>query len=159
MNPVHVHLMVNHVPVLGAFMACALLGFALLRDHEPYKKLAYVILAIVGLSAPIVAFSGEKAEERIETLAAIPDPAIHAHEEAGEAVEIASGVLGFLAFLQLCSYLFPNMARARGRTAVLLLLGAAASFAWAAYTANLGGKIRHAEELRMEGGGPPAVKD
>ena len=158
MNPIHIHLMLNHVPVLGAFLACALLAYALIRDHEPYKKLAYVILAVVGLAAPIVAVSGEKAAEGIESLAVVPDPAVHAHEEAGEGAEIALVALGILAFLQLCSYLFPNLHRLRGRTAPLLLLGAAAAFAWSAYTANLGGKIRHGEELRTGGavGGAPA---
>lgn len=147
MNPIHAHLMLNHAPLFGSAAACALLAYALMRDHDAYKRLAYLIMVLAGLTGPIVAFSGDEAAERIESLSVYPDKVIHAHEEAGEAAAVALGLMGVLAFLQSATYMFPNLARLRNRTALLLLLVGAAVFAWTAYTANLGGKIRHGEEL------------
>lgn len=147
MNPIHIHLILNHAPLFGSAAACALLAYALLRDHDAYKRLAYVIMVLAGLVGPLVSFSGDEAAERIEALSVNPDKAIHAHEEAGEAAVVGLGLMGVLAFLQLATYMFPNLARLRKRTALPVLLVSAGVFAWTAYTANLGGKIRHGEEL------------
>lgn len=111
MNPIHAHLILNHAPLFASAAACALLAYALMRDHDDYKRLAYLILVLAGLVGPLVALSGDKAAERIESLAIIPDQAIHAHEEAGEAAVAALGLVGVLAFLQLATYLFPNLTR------------------------------------------------
>lgn len=147
MNAVHIHLFLNHLPVMGTAFACMLLGFAMFKEMENFKKLAYVILVFCALATPPVFLSGEGAEEKVEHLQGVSEKAIHEHEEAGETALAAMIALGFLSLGQLGLYLFPNMARLRKRTALVVLIGSGLAFAWLAWTANLGGLIRHGEEL------------
>ena len=149
MTPVHIHLMLNHLPIFFSALAFLLLGFSLLRQQESYKKLAYVILVLAGLTTPIVFLSGERSEKKVEDIAAVSHPTIHAHEEAGEGALSIMLALGAAAGLQLCLYLFPNAARVREKTTFALLIGSALAFGWAAWTAELGGRIRHSEELGL----------
>ncbi|MEO6096040.1 MAG: hypothetical protein ABIW76_10235 [Fibrobacteria bacterium] len=147
MTPVHIHLMLNHLPVFASAIALLLLGYALAREHESYKKLAYVILIAAGLATPMVFLSGERSEEKVEDIAGVSKHALHEHEEAGEAALAVMLTLGAAALLQLLLYAFPNLARLRGKTAFAILLGSALALGWAAWTAKLGGQIRHAEEM------------
>lgn len=147
MNAAHFHLLFNHLPVFACATAALLLAFALLKGSEPYKKLAYVLLMAAGISAPAVFFSGDRAEERVEGMPGVSRSALHEHEEAGEAAMAAMLVLGVLATGQLALYAFPNAGRIRERISLVILAGSLASFGWSAWTANLGGKIRHASEL------------
>jgi hypothetical protein len=147
MNPVHFHLLLNHLPVMGTAFACVLLGFAMLKEMESFKKLAYVILVFSALATPPVFLSGEGAEEKVEHMQGISESAIHDHEEAGEAALAAMIALGVLSLGQLGLYAFPNLTRLRGKTAFAILIASGLAFAWLAWTANLGGLIRHGEEL------------
>lgn len=153
MNSVHVHLLLNHMPVMGTAFACVLLGFAMFKEMESFKKLAYIILVFSALATPPVFLSGEGAEEKVEHLQGVSESVIHEHEEAGEAALAAMIALGFLSLGQLGLYLFPNLARLRKRTAFVILIASGLAFAWLAWTANLGGLIRHGEEL----GGPGSI--
>ena len=147
MTPVHVHLMLNHLPLFATLIAFLLLAFALFRDVEAYKKLAYVILILAGLATPVVFFSGEKSEDSVERIAGVSESAIEEHEEAGEMALAGMCAAGVLAFLQLSLYLFPNFARIRSKTVFLILAAAAIAFGLVAHAANEGGKIRHGHEL------------
>jgi glucan phosphoethanolaminetransferase (alkaline phosphatase superfamily) len=147
MTPVHIHLMLNHLPLFATVLAILLLAFALFRDVEAYKKLAYVILLSAALVTPVVFFSGGKSEDRVEHIPGIFENAIEEHEESGEGALVAMSVVGVLAFLQLCLYLFPDFARLRRKTAFLVLAASAIAFGLVAHAANEGGKIRHGREL------------
>jgi hypothetical protein len=149
MNAAHIHLLFNHLPVFACAAAAMLLAYALIKDSEPYRKLSYVLLVIAGLSAPAVSFSGQRAEERVEGIPGVYRSDLHEHEEAGEAATAAMLALGALAIGNLALYAFPNTGRIRGRIALLILVGSLSAFAWSAWTANLGGKIRHTPELGL----------
>lgn len=147
MTPVHIHLMLNHLPLFATLFAILLLAYALFRDVEPYRKLSYVILVLAGLATPVVFFSGGKSEDKVEHIAGVSESAIEEHEEAGESALAAMSVVGVLAFLQLCLYLFPNLSRFRSKSALLILAVSAIAFGLVAHAANEGGKIRHGHEL------------
>lgn len=157
MNPIHAHLMLNHIPVLGTAFAAALLAYAMLRGQESFKRLAYACMIIFAALAPFVFLSGRTAEHRIERLAIVPDKAVHAHEEAGEGAFAAVEILGLAALAQMILYMFPAAARLRGRTAYAVMLGALVTFAMLAWAADLGGKIRHGQELGSDGAAPFSV--
>ena len=147
MNPAQIHLMLNHAPVFGAGAGCVLLAYALLRGNAAYQRLAYVVLLLAALTAPVVFFSGHEAEEQIEGLIGVAKSRIHAHEEAGEGAAIGMGILGLLAAAQLVLGTLPNMARLRAKGAYVVLVGALAVWGWSAYASHLGGLIRHGAEL------------
>lgn len=151
MNWAHVHLMLNHIPVLGATFGLALLAWALLRRNEALERVALGTFAVVALAAIPVYLTGGPAEGVVERLAGTAEPAIEAHEAAALVAVIAIGALGVFALTTL--WLFRNRALPRPLAGAALVF-ALATAGWMAQTANLGGRIRHAE-LRAQEGTPP----
>jgi hypothetical protein len=147
MNPVHIHLITNHLPVTGTLFATLILAYALISAKEEIQKLALAVLVVLAIVTPLVFFSGEKAEGRVELIAGIQEGDLEKHEEAGEAAFALMEGLGVLAFFQLALFAFPNTAGLRRKSIRLILLIAALVTGWMFYTANTGGRIRHGEEM------------
>lgn len=142
MNWAHVHLMLNHLPVLGTIFGLLLLGWAALRRSEMLQRAALATFVLTGLAAIPVFLTGEPAEKVVEHLAGTAEQAIEAHEEAALVALIAVEALGALALTTLVLF------RKRGVPRPLVgaaLVCALATAGWMAQTANLGGRIRHAE--------------
>jgi uncharacterized membrane protein len=141
MNWPHIHLMLNHVPVLGTVFGLALLAWGSWRGNVTLQRAALVTFALAALVALPVYFTGEPAQDAVERLAGVTDSAIEAHEEAALVSLIAVGILGVLglAGLVLSRSRF-NATIVRGALGVAVLT--AGLMAW---TANLGGRIRHSE--------------
>jgi uncharacterized membrane protein len=97
MNPAHLHLLVNHLPIFGTLFALFLSGGALLLST--FRRglfLGAVALAVIGGIGGFVAENtGEGAEEIAEELPGVTEALIHSHEEAGE----TAAALGALAML------------------------------------------------------------
>lgn len=142
LNAAHVHLLLNHVPILGAVAAAALLTLALFVRREVLTKAALWTLTVAGIVAVPVYLSGEEAEEIAEDLG-VAHSVIESHEEAALVTVIALGSLGLLAlgFLWWSSrqYEVP-----RWVTGLMWILAAGGAFL-AGRTAYLGGQIRHTE--------------
>lgn len=153
MNWAHIHLVLNHAPVLGTVFGLVLFAYALARRDEGLKRIGLGVFVIVALVALPVFFTGEPAEGVVEGTAGISEPLIEAHESAALFALIGVELLGAVA---LAGLLFTR-GRARplsaplARATVLVSLIAAALMA---RTANLGGKIHHTE-IRA-GAVPPA---
>ena len=145
MTAAHIHLALNHVPVVGIWFGILALLLALRRGSGELKRFALVVFAVVGLASVPAYFSGQEAEEIVETLPGVEHDRIEEHEESGRIAAIAAGVLGLLAVALLWSFRSPRSLPgwAVGTTLVLSLVVAAAL----ARTALLGGEIRH-EEIR-----------
>jgi uncharacterized membrane protein len=142
MNWAHLHLMLNHLPVLGTVFGLALLAWALLRRNETMQRAALGTFILAALTAIPVYLTGEPSEEMVEHLAGTAEQAIEAHEEAAVVALIAVEALGAMALAALLLF--------RKRVMPRPMVGAALVFAlvtagWMAQTANLGGRIRHAE--------------
>jgi uncharacterized membrane protein len=139
-SPVHLHLLLNHVPVIGLIGALLflLIGYLMKNDVVIRVALAFVVgVALVTIPAFV---TGEPAEEVVEAL--VPtEAAIEAHEEAALPALILIEVAGSLALLAL---FLRASTRQRGFVLGVLILGVF-GFLLAARTANLGGKIRHSE--------------
>jgi len=147
MSAAHLHLMLNHIPLLGLIFGAALLAYGLWRGTDDVQKASLGLLAVAGLSAIAVYLTGEPAEEIVEGLAGVSHDAIEAHEEWGWYALISGIATGGFAL----GTLFLGWLRERlGRGAVVLtLVLALLSSGLIGYTANLGGKISH-PELRGE---------
>lgn len=142
MNWPHIHLMLNHVPVLGAVFGLALLAYGMWRRNESLQRAALWTFVIAALVAIPVYLTGEPAEDAVEHLAGTAESAIEAHEEAALLSLIAMELLGALALaaLVLARTRFTPTLVVRGALAVAIFT--AGLMAW---TANLGGRIRHSE--------------
>jgi uncharacterized membrane protein len=154
MNWAHIHLLLNHIPVLGTVFGLALLGYALARRNDALKKAALDAFVAVALLALPAYFTGEPAEEVVESAAGISKGAIDAHEDAALISLIGVEVLGVVALIGLVVASRGRPVAAKTTGAVLVVsLAAAGLMAW---TANLGGQIHH-EEIRA--GAPPPVAE
>lgn len=145
MNPAHLHLMFNHIPVVGVPLVAILLAYALLRRSRDIYRVALGAAVIVAALTYPVFLTGEPAEDRIEDATWARESLIHQHEERAEAALIAVLVTGAFAGFALW--------RSRGERGPsrglggLTLAGLALSAGLLGWTALLGGPIRH-EEIR-----------
>ena len=143
MNEAHLHLLVNHLPVIGTLFSIALLAWALIRRSPELTRVAlgfFVLAAITGLVAYL---TGEPAEHLVEEMAGISEPALEEHEETALLATILLGAYGVFALGALV-YFRGRRALSRGFATIALLLSLV-PMGMMAYTAYLGGEVRHPE--------------
>lgn len=140
--PAHLHLILNHVPVLGVVFGITLLVAALVRRNQVLGQAALVTFVVCAVTAAIVFFTGEPAEKIVEHLPGVASAAIERHEEAAKVALAAMVLLGTMSLAGLL--LFRTRPSIRGFDVGILIL-ALGCFATIAWTAALGGQIRHTE--------------
>ncbi len=99
MNATHLHLLLNHIPILGCFFGLGLLiaGAVSHNGGMWFTRAALVFFVIVGVSAVPANLTGEPAEHAVLKLPGVTRDAIHEHEEAAEVALIAASLLGAVA--------------------------------------------------------------
>jgi drug/metabolite transporter (DMT)-like permease len=142
MNIVHLHLFLNHIPVVGSLVAVVLFAAAFFLKETVSTKFALAFTAVIAAVAIVVYLTGGAAEDAVEKLAGVTERAIDRHEEAAEVTTIAMGVLGSLCAL---AFVMVRSMRAPRWLALAGLAGSLAVSGLMAWTANLGGQIRHTE--------------
>lgn len=157
MNAAHLHLLLTHVPVLGAVFGTLLLAYGLWRRQEVLQKASLGVFVLSGLAALAVYLTGEGAEEAVEALGGIPHAVIEAHEEAAVFALVAALILGGLSLGSLL------LARYRDRlarwTVILALAMGVITSGVMGWTANLGGRINHPEIRNDATTAPPPASD
>ena len=143
MNLAHLHLMLNHIPLVGIGFTTLLLILAMLRRSNELINIALVFVVVVALWAIPVYLTGEPAEEIVEDLPGVSEQLIEEHEEQAEIAFIFVEVTGALALISLIVRLYSD--KFGHRLALLTLLVLIISGGLMAWTANLGGEIRHPE--------------
>ena len=139
----HIHLLLNHVAILGAIFSFILLLAGSVFGQVVLRKSALFGLVFSAIVAVPVFLTGEPAEEAVEHLPGVTESAIHEHEEAGEAAIWVIGVTGIVSAITL--FLGIGPAGKGRRLLVLVYLLAVMSSVSLARTGWLGGKIRHSE--------------
>jgi hypothetical protein len=150
-NWAHVHLMINHIPVIGFPLVGLVLATGLVRRSRDLVLTGLALAVLLAGASFAVKQSGERAEEVVEPAAWASEARIHDHEEAGERATIAALVTGLVAAL---AWLRARGQAAPGRQApgavLALVLVTSALMAWALE----GGPIRH-DEIAS----PPAARE
>lgn len=156
MNGAHLHLIVTHLPVLGVTFGAVLLALGWFRGNRVMQQTALGVLVVSGLAAGAAFWTGEGAEEAIETRIGTGQAYLERHEEAGLVGLVMAGVAGGVALLVLASG-WKGRPLSRGLAAlnVLIALAAGGTLAW---VANLGGQIGH-PEIRNGQLAPPGERD
>jgi uncharacterized membrane protein len=151
MNWAHLHLLLNHVPVLGTIFGLALLGYGIANRSDALQKAAFGVFVAAALLALPVYFTGEPAEQVVEHAAGVSTGAIDAHEDSAMISVIAIALLGAVALggLWVARRGRPLSAKVTGAVVVVAL----ATAVLMARTANLGGQIHH-PEIRAGAQGP-----
>ncbi len=160
MNGVHVHLLLNHIPILGTLFALILLGFGYFLRQEILAKAALWTLVVSALVSIPSFLSGEEAEHAVEGIIGVSMVTVEEHEEQAEVAYWAILISGAIALGTL-------LASMRGgtlnRTMLLLnLFFMTVTFALMARAGNSGGTIRHPEihaTGQTQGEGQSATSD
>jgi uncharacterized membrane protein len=143
MNGAHLHLLLNHLPVIGTIFGLLLLLFALLRKSEEGKRIALGFFVFAALAAVPTYLTGEPAEEVAERLPGVTHALIEGHEEAALFALIASGLTGLISLIGL--FLSRRTAKLPQWLVIAPLALALVTSGLLGWTANLGGQIRHTE--------------
>jgi hypothetical protein len=93
-NPAHIHLALNHVPVLGVLFGTILLAMGLWRRNDTIRRTSLVVLLLTGAAAGAVYLTGEPAEELIENAAGVSEKRIERHEDAAAVATSGAALLG-----------------------------------------------------------------
>lgn len=145
MNATHMHLITNHLPILGFSFSGIGLIWGIYTKSRNTLFLAFTLVFISAVGGFVAGNTGESAEEAVEQIIGISHDAIHEHEEAAEAAMpfvIASGLLSLIAgFLLVKNHKFSGIAQ------WVLLLAVVIGTALAGRAGWLGGKIRHGQEI------------
>ena len=139
----HVHLAVNHLPVILVPVSIAMLTAAWAKKSAELRKAGLTWLVVAAVAGGAAYLTGEPAEKVIEDLPAVSKAAIEEHEEAALLAAVATGAAGFLALgaLVIGRGPAPTPGWILATTFVVALVAAGLMVR----TANLGGRISHPE--------------
>ena len=149
MNLGHIHLMLNHLPVLGAPALLALLLWGMVRDIPAIVRGALWLTVTLGALTLLVYLTGEAAEELVEGLPTFAEPLVERHEAVALWTTVLVVATGLLAAAALWGMARPDR-RGSGALVRLVVAGLTLSTIAVAVTAWTGGPIGH-PELRAVG--------
>ena len=144
MDLAHLHLMLNHVPVIGVGFGFLILLTGVIARSKAVSGVGLALLVISAVAAIPVYLTGESAEEAVEHMPGVAGSVIDAHEDSAAislSLTIALGVLaaGALFFSRIRASRI-NGALVTGTILLSLITGTSMM-----RTANLGGQVRHTE--------------
>ena len=140
---VHLHLVLNHLPIIVTSLALLLVAIAAWRGNDYLARIALAFFIGGALSALPTYLTGEGAEEAVEDLAGVSRDLIEQHQDIALVSALVIGVLGVLAAWTLWRY---RRAATVPRIIVRgMLVGGIVGASLMGYTGLLGGQIRHSE--------------
>lgn len=143
LNLAHVHLVLNHLPLLTLPIALVFFLFSSYKKNEEFKRFSLWVIIVTSLTVVPVFLTGEPAEEVIEHLPGISERLIKNHEEFAEVSFALTLLSSFIAFVLLLFSGRIIFLKKHGDKLVIIscLIALATLF----YSANLGGRINHPE--------------
>ena len=143
MNDAHLHMVVNHFPIIGTILGLGILITGMILKNNSVKNTAYVLFVVAAVFAAFSMGTGEGAEELVEEMPSVGKQIIHEHEEMAEKLAIVLYVLGVTSLGGLfLSYI--KSAKANLVSFVAVIVAVVAVF-FAQQTGTTGGEIRHTE--------------
>jgi hypothetical protein len=142
-NLTHLHLLLNHVPTVGAIVALGILVVAYVRRDEPLKLVGLEVLFAIAVVTLPVYMSGVAAFQSLRNQPGISETAMRIHQDAALGAFTVAEFAGFVAWVALWQ------SRRRGQAAPGLVPAATVlsilAVALMARASNLGGDIHHPE--------------
>lgn len=143
MNEAHLHLVLNHLPIVMPVIGLLIMIGGLAFKSEIVKRTAYSIF-ILGAIVAIPSFlTGDGAEEVIEKLSGVDDNLIKNHKEIAEKFAILCYVLGGVSLVALWANLYKKSFSTIIPYVTILICFITLYFA--RQTGTTGGEIRHPE--------------
>jgi len=143
MTGAHLHLLLNHFPIIGLLIGVGVLAYGLFKKNNLINTIGLSIIMLMAIIAVPAYLTGEEAEEAVEHIKGVTDEAIHEHEELAEKAILLMSVLGILALTSLYA-IKKELAFAKKVTLITFIVSIL-TFGLFAKVGNLGGEIRHTE--------------
>lgn len=143
MNDAHLHLLVNHFPIIGTLFGLGILISGMLLKNNSVKNTAYILFIVAAVFSAFSMGTGEGAEELVEDLPSIGKQIIHEHEEIAEKFAIIMYATGLFGLLSLYTSI-KNHKLAKTVSFITLIL-ALFAVVFAKSVGTTGGDIRHTE--------------
>jgi hypothetical protein len=149
----HIHVLLNHLPVIGLAMGILALVLALMHHSRRAEMVALILVFVAAASAWPVNFTGQRAYKTVRGITDDDGTAwLDAHQERAEKVAPAFYVLAVLAAAALVApHKWPRTARPLAIATLALAVLCDGASGWIALA---GGQIRH-PEFRSE---PPPTE-
>lgn len=143
MNAAHLHLLTNHIPIVGVIIGLLILTAGFIFKNTSVKRTALAVFVFAAVLAVPAFLTGENAEELIENMAGINHQQIEEHEDKGVVFVWLIEVTGILAAAALI--LSFSLKKSMGIFYAAVFCLAAVCAVYAFETGSSGGKIRHSE--------------
>lgn len=143
MNDAHLHMVVNHFPIIGTIFGLGILIAGILLKNNVIKNVAYILFVIAAIFAAVSMATGEGAEEIAEKLPGVTDQIIETHEEMAEKLAIVLYALGFVSLIGLFLN-FKKHSKAVLVSYMAVIIAVVCMFL-GKQTGTTGGEIRHTE--------------
>jgi uncharacterized membrane protein len=143
MNATHIHLLLNHLPIIGTLIASAIMVWAIIKNNPKFKDFAAGLIVVLALSAIVVNTTGESAEETVENIPGVTETALETHEDAAKPALILTLAAGLLCAV----YLFFSIRKLPVRKSLFVACTVVTVLAFGAMAraGYYGGQIRHTE--------------
>ena len=139
----YLHLLINHIPILGIPASILVLLYGLLRKQKEILRLGLLVMLVSGGVAFPAMKTGHEAEEKVEHLAGVSEHWIEKHEDVGETATWLAVAAAGLALVGLLIQ-FINEKGATRVAILALVVGLGAGY-FLALTGQAGGRIRRPE--------------
>jgi len=143
MNATHLHLLTNHIPIVGVIIGLLILTAGFIFRNTAVKRTALAVFVFAALLAVPAFLTGEGAEELIEDMTGISHRLIEEHEDKAAVFIWLIEVTGILATATLI--LSFSLKKSLNLLYAVILCLAVACVIYAFETGSSGGKIRHSE--------------
>ena len=161
MNEVHLHLVINHLPIFGSLLGILVLCYGMLVKSGHTKIAGFSLLVISAIGAIMAYITGEGSEDAVEKIAGVSKQAIEQHGDFAlyaMVVLIAAGATSILGLI-----LTVKKSPLANIVSIITIITALVAFGLAAITGYQGGQIRHTElnsaNVNATEGNAPTKKD
>lgn len=143
MNDAHLHMVVNHFPIIGLILGFGVLIAGMFLKNNSVKNTAYCLFIVAAIFAFASMATGEGAEEMVEDMPSVGKKIIHVHEEMAEKLAIVLYLLGVVSIAGLYTNI-KNHSQAKLVSFLAITIAAVGIFL-AQQTGTTGGEVRHTE--------------
>jgi len=143
MNDAHLHMVVNHFPIIGTIFGLGILITGIVLKNKTVKTVAYVLFIIAALFGAFSMGTGEGAEELVEDMPSVGKQIIHEHEELAETFALLLYIIGTFSILSMY-FLIKKIVFEKYTSLLVVVLALVAVF-FAKQVGTSGGEIRHTE--------------
>jgi uncharacterized membrane protein len=143
MSLAHVHLLLNHFPIVGSIIGLGLFILALVAKSDHLKQTSLVVLLGIAMLAFPTYLSGNAAAEEIQGLPGVSMKLIEAHQNSALLAFLFMEITGSFAWLGL--WQFRRLAYVPRWNLTLVLVLSVLTVLLMSTVGNTGGDIRHPE--------------